>query len=92
MVETAPVDQRPGRFMTLVNVPAPWPYWPTDTPLDEAIGEAIGAASVCWTHPEGAGVYLPDQATEIVKALLDLIQRKQLGPELSPPISTWKIP
>ena len=54
--------------------------WPVDTPIHQAIGEAIGAASVCWehrTHLEAAGVFDGERANQIVEDLLDLLQRKQ---------------
>lgn len=35
-----------------------------------AVGEAIGAASMCWETPEGAGVFQSDRASEIVDDLM----------------------
>lgn len=37
--------------------------------LDRVIGEAVGAASVCWESPEGAGVFQSELATVIIDAL-----------------------
>jgi hypothetical protein len=51
--------------------------WPLDTPIHEAIGQAIGAASMCWSQPS-AGVFLSDRASQIADELLDLIYRKRL--------------
>ena len=50
--------------------------WPVDKPIHEAIGEAIGAASVCWEHPEGAGVFNVERATEIADELEALLRAK----------------
>lgn len=42
--------------------------------LEEAVGLAIGAASVCWTNPGGAGVFLSGRAAEISEALVELVR------------------
>ena len=47
--------------------------WPDDTPLNEAILQALGAASMCWSNPEGAGVFQPDQAIKIGEELAAFI-------------------
>ena len=50
--------------------------WPTDKPIHEAIGEALGAASMCWQYPERAGLFEPETALRIADELIDLLQRK----------------
>lgn len=35
--------------------------------------EAIGAASMCWEKPEGAGTFQDQKAAEIAKSLIDFI-------------------
>ena len=50
--------------------------WPDDVPVDQAIGEAIGAASMCWEHPERAGVFNSERASQIVDELMALLRRK----------------
>jgi hypothetical protein len=44
------------------------------TSLDEAVGVAIGAASVCWESPEGAGVFLSERAAAISEELVAAIR------------------
>jgi hypothetical protein len=39
-------------------------------PLEEAVFLAIGRASMCWEHPEGAGVFDSTAACEVGDALL----------------------
>lgn len=39
-------------------------------PLEQAVYLAIGRASACWDHLEGAGVFDSDTAVEIGEALL----------------------
>lgn len=53
--------------------------WKPDTPLHEAIGEAVGAASMCWQFPAGAGRFDSDRAAAIVDALEEFIHSKMLG-------------
>lgn len=36
--------------------------WPDDMPLRSAIMQALGAASMCWENPEGAGRFFPERA------------------------------
>jgi hypothetical protein len=52
--------------------------WELDTPIHEAVGQAIGGASMCWTNPGGAGEFRSETASQIVDELLDLIYQKQL--------------
>jgi hypothetical protein len=55
--------------------------WQIDTPVHEAIFEALGAASVCWSTPEGAGVFDSERAKQIGDELLDLLKRKLWAPD-----------
>lgn len=38
--------------------------------LETAVGIAIGAGSVCWTTPEGSGIFDSERASEIVDELV----------------------
>ena len=49
--------------------------WPVDKPAHEAIGEAIGAASMCWV-PRPVGVFDSTTAAAIAQELEDLLKRK----------------
>jgi len=54
--------------------------WPVDKPAHEAIGEAIGAASMCWI-PSPADVrsqmvFDSTRAAQIAQELEDLLKRK----------------
>lgn len=42
--------------------------------LEEAVGQAIGAGSVCWEDPGGAGVFQSDRASQIVDELVEWIR------------------
>jgi hypothetical protein len=42
--------------------------------MEEAIGIAIGAASLCWENPSGAGEFDSTQASKIVDELLEKIR------------------
>lgn len=48
-----------------------------DISLREALGQALGAASMCWEHPEKAGVFDSTRAGEVYKALWALIEEKR---------------
>jgi hypothetical protein len=54
----------------------PFISWQVDTPIHQIIGEAVGAASVCWSNPGGAGVFDSERASAIVDAVIDVLQRK----------------
>jgi hypothetical protein len=60
---------------------ARWPIlgFQYDTPVDEAIGIALGAASMCWEHPQAAGVFDSQRAAAISEELLSFIRYKVLG-------------
>lgn len=49
--------------------------WPEDTQLRSAIMQALGAASMCWENPEGAGEFLPERAIAIGDALEEFVRR-----------------
>lgn len=59
---------------------APITYTVLQSLAHSVIFEAIGAASMCWETPEGAGVFLSDQALAIGKNLVRQLQ--DLGYEL----------
>ncbi len=44
------------------------------TTLDEVIGQALGAASMCWDAPERAGVFHSDRAKVILDEVVDWIR------------------
>ena len=46
--------------------------WNKDTTLEEAVLQALGAASVCWDEK---GVFMPDRAAAIGDELMDFINR-----------------
>lgn len=53
-----------------------FPEWQIDTPVPEAVFEALGAASACWSTLEGAGVFDSTRAATIGAELIALLQRK----------------
>jgi hypothetical protein len=46
---------------------------PTTENLEEAVFQALGAASVCWESMEGTGVFQSDRAKQIGEELLGII-------------------
>lgn len=44
--------------------------------LEEAVGQAIGAGSMCWEHVDRAGVFQSDQAKIIVDELVRFIKEE----------------
>lgn len=50
-----------------------WKFEPSDPEcgLKTFVGEAVGAASMCWENPEGAGVFDSTRASVIVDAILE---------------------
>lgn len=50
--------------------------WTDETSVEEAVGEAIGAGSVCWSNPGGAGIFDSTLATEIVKELMVFLENR----------------
>lgn len=61
-------------------------------PLEAAVGQAIGAASVCWDDLSGAGVFHSDRAAEIVQALMGEINNALRGSQKRPGKPTEKPP
>lgn len=45
------------------------------TTVEELIGTAIGAGSMCWEHPGGAGVFDSDRASLIVEEVVTKLGR-----------------
>lgn len=58
------------------DVPAPIFDWKIDTPVPDAIFEALGAASVCWSTPQGAGVFDSERAAAIGNELITFLRHK----------------
>jgi hypothetical protein len=50
--------------------------WSIDTPVHEAVMQALGEASMCWEHPECAGVFDSEHAINIGEDLLTLLRAK----------------
>lgn len=48
--------------------------------LQNAVFQALGAASVCWETPEGAGVFQSDRAKAIGDALVEFIRSQASAP------------
>lgn len=44
--------------------------------IEEAVAQAIGGASVCWSNPEDAGRFLEDKAMEVARALTAFIDSR----------------
>lgn len=57
-----------------------WEFKPSDPDCDlkTFIGEAIGAASMCWETPEGAGVFDSTRASAIVDAIYERAMRRRM--------------
>lgn len=51
----------------------PTPILDTAEDLESAVYQALGAASACWEHPEGAGVFDSTRCREIGVELLERI-------------------
>lgn len=52
--------------------------WPDNIGLHEAVGQAIGAASMCW-RPTPDGVFDSDRASRIMDELMVVILRETAG-------------
>lgn len=50
--------------------------WDSNTSVETAVGEALGAASVCWEKPEGAGVFNSIRASQITDELVEFFKEK----------------
>lgn len=70
-----------GQWLGAKPIGRPDYPWTIDTPMDEIIGEAIGAASTCWEHPERAGAFDVETATALVEAVLRILHAKSIGLE-----------
>lgn len=46
--------------------------------LEQAVGEAVGAASTCWTNLGDAGVFKSEQAVEVVNGLVGWINENYI--------------
>jgi hypothetical protein len=53
-----------------------FPEWKIDTPLEEIIGNAVGAASTCWENLEDTGVFDSERASQIVDETVAIIKKK----------------
>jgi hypothetical protein len=52
--------------------------WPDDMPISDAVGEAMGFASMCW-DPSPTGVFESELASRATDELIEFIHRKQIG-------------
>ena len=76
-------DEAAARGMTVITVEAPimgTPIfnWPDDFPIDDAVGEAMGYASMCW-DPAPEGVFDSERASDAADELVAFLRRKQIG-------------
>lgn len=53
--------------------------WTEETPLEEAIGQSIGAANVCWENMEGTGLFNSDRAKKINDELVEFIKDRYVN-------------
>ena len=53
-----------------------FPNWKIDTPLEEIIGEAVGAGSTCWEKLEDTGTFNSEMASQIVDETVAIIRKK----------------
>jgi hypothetical protein len=52
----------------------------TDEDAETAIGLAFGAVSMCWEHPELAGIFDSERATAIIYELIAHLRALRLLP------------
>ena len=52
--------------------------WPSDTPIHEAVMQAMGFASMCW-EPRPTGVFDSEKAEMAGEELIAFLRRKQIG-------------
>ena len=50
--------------------------WDKDTSIKSAVFQALGAASMCWEMPEGAGVFDEKLACEIGDELMEFLHER----------------
>jgi hypothetical protein len=43
--------------------------------IKDVVAQALGEASVCWEHPERAGVFNEQRCVQVLDELLGLLQR-----------------
>jgi len=55
--------------------------WPDDTPIHEAVFQALGYASLCW-EPRPDGVFDSTRAEQAGEELLAFLRRKAIGIDL----------
>jgi hypothetical protein len=48
------------------------------TNLEEVVGQAVGAASVCWESMEGTGIFQEDRARQIVDDVVEWIKENYI--------------
>jgi len=64
-------DQQPKTFRVLpLAMPSPDNILDPNLGLEEFIGQAVGAASMCWENPEGAGAFDSTRAQQIVEEIM----------------------
>lgn len=51
-----------------------WSYDQEPKSLEQAVQIAVGGASACWEHLEGAGVFQDDRALEVSQALIEWVE------------------
>lgn len=53
-----------------------FPKWEIDTPLEQVIGEAVGAASMCWENLDNAGKFDMTMASRIIDEVVENVRNK----------------
>lgn len=53
-----------------------FPKWEIDTPLEQVIGEAVGAASMCWENLDNAGEFNTIMVSRIVDEVVANVRNK----------------
>lgn len=54
-------------------------FWDAET-VETAIYQALGAASVCWEHPEKAGIFDSDRAKFVGEQLIERLMELSREP------------
>lgn len=52
--------------------------WSEETPVPDAVFEALGAASVCWSSMRGTGEFQAARCMAIGNELIEFLHRKQV--------------
>jgi hypothetical protein len=55
-----------------------------DVTIEEALGQALGAASMCWEHPEAAGEFNTERATRIYAQMMAFLGEKMQPLKVEP--------